>query len=207
MKDNKALKETYNKIAKDWNKDHDIDLWWIEATETFLSFLPTGASILDIGCAGGAKSKYMSDKGYAVEGIDFSEEMIKDARERFPDLHFEVMDIYDLDEYPKKFDAVFAQAVLLHIPKKKIKDVLQMIKNKLNDGGFIHVALKEIRDINIEEEIKKENDYGYEYERFFSYYTQDELKEYFQKLDLEVISLKIENSGRSKWINIIAKKK
>lgn len=205
MKNNKDLKNTYNRIATDWVNDHVGDSWWVEGTDAFLSLLPKGASILDIGCAGGYKAKYMTDKGFKVEGIDFSEEMIKEAKERFPDLHFEVFDIYDLDKYNKKFDAIFIQAVLLHIPKKRIMEVLEKIKSKLNDGGLLHVALKEVRDNKIEEEVKKENDYGYEYERFFSYYTLDELRKYFSNLELEVVSEIIVNSGKSNWINIIGK--
>ena len=206
MEENKDLKDTYNKIAKDWVDDHVGDSWWVEGTDTFLSFLPKGSSILDAGCAGGYKAKYMTDRGFKVEGIDFSESMINEAKERFPDLNFEVFDIYNLDKYDKKFDAVFTQAVLLHIPKKRIIEVLEKIKMRLNDGGFIHVALKEIRDKKIEEEVRKESDYGYEYERFFSYYTTEELKEYLQKTGFDIISEKIVNSGRSNWINIVGKK-
>jgi len=70
----------------------------------------------------------------------------------------------------------------------------------------LHIAVKEIRDKNIEEEIRKEDDYGYEYERFFSYFTLEELRDYFKILKLEIISENIVNSGRSNWINIIGKK-
>jgi len=55
--DNINLRNTYNKIAKDWNKDHSGDDWWIKGADNFLSILPKGASVIDIGCGGGYKSK------------------------------------------------------------------------------------------------------------------------------------------------------
>ena len=57
-------------------------------------------------------------------------------------------------------------------------------------------------------EIRKENDFGYEYERFFSYFTLSEFKDYFNKLGLEIISENVilSSSGRSNWINITGKK-
>lgn len=206
MEENKDLKDTYNKIAKDWVNDHVGDSWWVEGTDIFLSLLTKGASILDAGCAGGYKVKYMTDKGFNVEGIDFSESMIKEAKDRFPDLNFEVFDIYNLDKYPKTFDAIFSQAVLLHIPKKRILEVLEKMKSRLNEGGLLHISLKEIKDKKIEEEVRKENDYGYEYERFFSYYTLEEIEEYFKQVGLDVISKRVTDSGRSNWINIVGRK-
>lgn len=206
MKDNKDLKDTYNKIAKDWNKDHGMEIWWIKGADKFLSLLNNGASILDVGCAGGFKTNYMKEKGFIVDGIDFSEEMVSDAQKRFKDINFEVLDVYDLDKLDKKYDGIFCQAVLLHIPKKDILEILEKIKTRLNDSGIVHIALKEKRDSGVEEEIKRENDYGYEYDRFFSYYSLDELREYFNKLDLNIVYEDIVSSGRSNWINIIVKK-
>jgi len=206
MSKNKDLKDTYNKIAKDWNGDHIIDTWWFSGTDKFLSLLPKEASILDVGCAGGFKTNYIKEKGFNVEGIDFSEEMIKDAQERFKGINFEVRNVYDLDKINKTYDGIFSQAVLLHIPKKDILEILEKIKSKLNKGGFAYIAVKEKKDGGVEEEIKKENDYGYEYERFFSYFSLDELKNYFKELNMEVVYEKIESSGRANWINIIGKK-
>lgn len=75
------LKETYNKIADDWFKDHKVDDWWVEGTDQFISLLKPGASVLDVGCGAGLKSKYLSEKGLQVVGIDFSDKFIERAIE------------------------------------------------------------------------------------------------------------------------------
>jgi 2-polyprenyl-3-methyl-5-hydroxy-6-metoxy-1,4-benzoquinol methylase len=47
------LKDTYNKIAIDWHRDHLPDDWWIDGMGKFAGMLPAGATVLDAGCAGG----------------------------------------------------------------------------------------------------------------------------------------------------------
>lgn len=200
------LKSTYNKIADDWFKDHQEDTWWHEGTTKFVSVLPKNATVLDIGCGAGVKSKYLSEKDLKVTGIDFSEKMIEIAKREVPGVDFMVGDIYELDSYNKKFNAVFAQAVLLYIPKKRVMEVLEKLKNKLNPNGVLYLAVKEVsKDDGLEEKNLKENDYGYEYERFFSYFTLPEIKEYIKKLGLSVIWENVANSGRTNWIQVIAK--
>ena len=87
------LKETYDKIAEDWHSDHKKDDWWIEGTDKFISYLSKGDLVLDVGCAGGIKSKYLMQKGLNVVGIDFSEKMIEIAKREFPNGEFLVKDL------------------------------------------------------------------------------------------------------------------
>lgn len=200
------LKATYNKIAEDWFKDHTKDTWWQEGTEKFLSALPQGATVLDVGCGAGVKSRYISEKGFKVTGIDFSEKMIEIARRESPDIPFAIVDVYELETYSNTFDGVFAQAVLLHIPKNRIREVLSKLKDKVNSNGLLYIAVKGIREDGIEESIKKENDYGYDYERFFSYFSLPELESYLEELGMEIVWKVKETSGRTDWLQIIGRK-
>lgn len=85
---NKKLKDTYNKIAEHWHQDHQSDDWWQKGTNKFISYLKDGASVLDVGCGGGTKSKYITSKWLNVLGIDFSENMINIASRDVPDAIF-----------------------------------------------------------------------------------------------------------------------
>ncbi len=136
--------------------------------------------------------------------MDFSEKMIEIAKKEVPDVDFMVGDIYYLDSYKNKFDAVFAQAVLLHIPRERALEVLEKFKNKLKPNGILYLAVKEVKSDGTDNEILKENDYGYEYERFFSYFTLSEIKEHINKLGLKLVWENVANSGRTNWIQVIA---
>jgi cyclopropane fatty-acyl-phospholipid synthase-like methyltransferase len=199
------LKDTYNKIAKHWAKDHAQDDWWVKTTDEFLSLLTPGSVILDIGCGPGVKSQYLVGHGFKVEGVDFSEGMINIAKKRLPAEKFHVLDIKDLDSFNEKYNGILAQAVLLHIPKKEIKDTLIKIKDRLNPGGYLYIAVKGKKEDGPEEEIVKENDYGYEYSRFFSFYTIEELRGYFNEIGMQIVKENIEKTGHTVWIQMILK--
>ena len=200
------LKETYNKIARDWIKDHSIDSWWMKGTDTFLSYLQPQAHILDVGCGAGEKSKYLLQKGCQVTGIDFSEEMIALAKERAHGAEFFVEDITQPLSLETTFDGVFVQAVLLHIPKKDVVSVLTHITIPLKKDGYLYIAVKELRAGEPDESILKENGYGYEYERFFSYFTTEELTQYLHILGMKIIYTDVVTSNKTKWVQIIAQK-
>lgn len=170
------LKDTYDKIAADWHRDHIADDWWVGGLEKFASLLPIGATVLDAGCAGGVKSKVFTAKGFRVTGIDFAPSFIEIAKKEVPEAEFRVLDIRDVTSLEKEFDGIFLQAVLLHFPKKEASEILSKLLSKLKPGGFIHVSVKEPREEQAEEETQTEGDYGYEYERFFSYFSQQELE-------------------------------
>lgn len=198
------LKKTYNLIAKDWVEDHKKDVWWWEGADELVTRLPQKGSVLDVGCAGGMKTNYLKEKGCQVEGIDFSPEMIRIAKENYPELTFSVMDVFDLDDYDKKFDGIFAQAVLLHVPKSRIIEALEKLRARLNVGGYLYIAVKDVREGRPEETIIKEKDYGYEYERFFSYYTLEEMTECFEKVGMKVVWDGRKLSGNPGWVQLIA---
>ncbi len=201
------LAQTYDKIAGEWHKDHKNDDWWIGSTDAFVSFLKPGYTVLDAGCGAGTKSKYLQNKGLKVTGIDFSEKMIEIAKKEVPEAEFFVMDMKEAHKLKKMFDGIFMQASLLHIPKKEVPGVIEnMAKNNIKPGGYIYIAVKEIRPGRPEEEIKAEDDYGYKYERFFSYFTAGEIKDFLNKSGLEIAYEDIKGTGRTNWIQIIGKK-
>src|SRR3989344_2417043 len=187
------LKDTYNKIAELWHKDHSSDDWWVGGTDAFVSYLKTGCNVLDVGCGGGTKSKYLIGKGLNVIGIDFSENLLSIAKRECPQGRFLVMDINNIDALEEKFDGILKKAV-----------------SKLNDGGYLYIAVKEKIEGGIDEETKTDNDYGYEYERFFSYFSLDDFKKYFKKIGLEMVYENVMPPSRttrqSNWMQVIGKK-
>ncbi|MEK7614069.1 MAG: class I SAM-dependent methyltransferase [Patescibacteria group bacterium] len=199
------LKETYNKIAEDWNIDHKNDDWWVKGTDKFISLLKPGSTILDVGCGSGDKSSYFIKREFQVTGIDFSEGMIDIARREVPGGEFFVFDMRDAGKLEKNFDAVFIQAALLHIPKKEAESVVRGFVDKLNKGGLLYIAVKEIRPGKPEEEIRTENDYGYDYKRFFSYFTLDEIKVILKNSKLSVVYENVSISGNTRWIQVVGK--
>ena len=200
------LRETYNRIAEEWHKDHQQEDWWVEGTDKFVSFLKPGDAVPDVGRGGATKYAYLVKKGLRVVGIDFSEKMIEIAKREVPEGTFLVLDLGDVDKLDYLFDGIFMQAALLHVPKKEVIGKLEKLTKKLKVGGYLYVGVKERKPEGVEEEIKTEDDYGYPYERFFSYFTTDEVESYLRKAGLEVVSSEIKPSGNTNWIQVIGRK-
>lgn len=175
--------------------------------EKFQALLPPGATILDAGCAGGVKSKFLADRGFLVTGIDFAPNFIEIARREVPEAEFYTLDIRDVASLEKEFDGIVLQAVLLHFPKKGIAEILSNVITKLKRGGILFISVKEPWEGQGDEEVKTENDYGYEYERFFSYFSKRELEDTLRKLGLDIELSDIHPIGKTRWLQIIARKK
>lgn len=94
-----------------------------------------GERILDLGCGTGHLTDKIAASGASVTGIDRSPEMIRQAREQYPALRFEVMDAREL-ALPGPFDAVFSNATL-HWIKQPDKVVAGIAKILRPGGRFV----------------------------------------------------------------------
>ena len=161
---------------------------------------------LKYGCFPNQLFLYFFGKGFKVTGIDFSEEMIKFSREKVSGAEFFVKDIFEPLNFDVMFDGVFAQAVLLHVPKKEVLGVIKNIITPLKPDGYFYVAVKQATPGEPDEQIIKESDYGFEYERFFSLFTLEEMENYLKQVGMEIVYKDIVSSGKTNWIQLIAKK-
>ena len=91
-----------------------------------------GERILDLGCGTGTLTAQIAHQAAHVTGIDRSAEMVQTAREKYPDLTFEVKDGQALT-YEAEFDAVFSNAALHWMPRAT--DVLRGVERALVPGG------------------------------------------------------------------------
>jgi trans-aconitate methyltransferase len=91
-----------------------------------------GERILDLGCGTGDLAKKLDDIGVNVVGVDHSNNMITEARKKYPHISFAVRDVTELG-YNAEFDAVFSNATLHWV--KQPKQALEWIYQSLKQGG------------------------------------------------------------------------
>lgn len=117
--------------------DDDIFLKWQSYTENHLN---KGASILELGCGNGQLGILLKAAGYAIEGLDLSEEMLSLAHERQQnaDVYFPVFqgDMRDLSEFGT-YDAVISFCdSLCYLPEKEdMQQTFHEAYAHLNEDG------------------------------------------------------------------------
>lgn len=197
-------KKTYDEIADDYSKR---DFSNIEETsgvkddlDKFTSLLPKGSKALDVGCGSGRDSRYLYKNGLKVTGIDFSSEMIRNAKEHNPEIEYIQMDLEHLDFPEKTFDGVWANASLHHIPKANLKAVLSDIYKMLKVNGIFAVKVKH----GSFEGIKETERFNKKFSRHFSFYLPEEFIKISESVGFSIIEQSITNSGE--WLNVVAKK-
>lgn len=107
---------------------------------SFLDRLTAGSHILELGCGGGRDTEAMIQRGFKVDATDGSPEMAKMAEKRI-NQPVRVMRFDELDE-ESKYDAVWANASLLHIPRDKLSAGLALVYRALRPGGFHYASFK-----------------------------------------------------------------
>jgi SAM-dependent methyltransferase len=162
--DRQKIKAAYNNFAEHRERV-EIEPWKFEERERFLALLnrENRISLLEIGAGTGRDSWYFQRQGLEVTSIDFSEEMVRLCKEK--GLNAAIMDFTHLDFPRETFDAVYALNCLLHVPKAKLDEVLQRIRDVLRSGGVFFLGLYGGQD----REGIWEHD-SYEPKRFFSMY-------------------------------------
>ncbi|WP_347709290.1 class I SAM-dependent methyltransferase [Bacillus sp. FJAT-47783] len=87
--------------------------------------------MLDLGCGTGDLANKLHNLGTHVIGIDKSENMIHQARRKYPHINFMIYDVLDI-EFTDEFDAVFSNATLHWVksPKQALNRIFTFLKPK-----------------------------------------------------------------------------
>lgn len=105
--------------------------------DAFLDRLTPGARILELGCGGGYDAAHMIARGFALDATDGVAEMAAKA-EAWIGQPVRVMRFDELDA-DGVYDAVVANASLLHAPRDGLPDILARVHRALKPGGW-HLA-------------------------------------------------------------------
>ena len=108
------------------------ELRWVDE---FMSVLPDGADVLDLGCGGGRAPAQAVATRHRYTGVDISGEQVARARRRIPGGRFIVEDATHLELEPGSFDAVMSLFMFGHIPRAEQAPLLERIHGWLRPGG------------------------------------------------------------------------
>jgi len=112
----------------------------------------TVKSSLDLACGTGVLCEVLHSHGIEASGMDFSEGMITIARQRNPQIHYDVADM-TLYRPDRKFDLVTCTGDSLNhiMALSDVERIFQNVYGYLNEGGYFIFDLLNEREISTDE--------------------------------------------------------
>lgn len=187
----------YNKYANIYFES-TVDLDMGETLERFLSMLPEGGEVLDLGCGSGRDSLKLIERGFDVTAIDGSIELCGLASIHIGQdvLHMQ----FDELDFQEVFDGIWACASLLHVSPEELEVVLGKVIDGLKPGGILYMSFKHGEFS------------GFRNGRYFNDYKTKAMKEVISKFsEIDLVDLWKTSDIRSEklndeWLNVIVKK-
>lgn len=134
--DKKEIIAFFDKLASEWDKTN------VRNEEVIAEILENGGirkgiKVLDVACGTGVLFPDYLKTGADITGIDISENMVKTAREKFPDVKIICGDATDFP-LEEKFDAIMIYNAFPHFdePEKLIKNLAEA----LDANGRLSIA-------------------------------------------------------------------
>lgn len=104
----------YDSIGKTYDSTRTADTRILDQLVALLH-LPPGSRVLDVGCGSGNYTIPLFDRGFAVEGVDISPQMLSKARAKGPRVTWHQGDARALPFGDAQFDAVVSILATHHI--------------------------------------------------------------------------------------------
>ena len=159
--------EHYDRNAEDFwrgTRDHDVSqnigalLRHIEGEPPF--------TILDLGCGPGRDLKAIADLGHVAVGLDGSARFVEMAR-AYSGCEVLQQDFLKLKLPAGRFDGVFANAALFHVPGQELPRVLRELRATLRPRGVLFSSNP-----------RGDNEEGWNQERYGAYWDLETWRRY-----------------------------
>lgn len=114
-----------------------------------------GEQVLDLGCAAGAVSHFLSELGCQTVGVDAEPRAIEKARGLFPGLQFQLANVARLPFEDGSFDKAVAADVVEHLDDETFSAMLRETRRVLRPGGTLSIYTPNPK--HLIERLKKRN--------------------------------------------------
>jgi len=211
-------REDYILIAKDFSRTRKFP--WSEMRFLFDDYLIPNDKVLDLGCGNGRYFPFFNERKIDYYGVDNCAELIKIAKDKYPQARFQVEEALNLSFPDNSFDKVYGIAVLHQIPVKNFGiQFLKEVKRVLRPRGLIVLTVWKLhrpKDIRLLLKYtflkiirRSELDWGDLFipwgkktKRYYHYFFKKEIEDLVRKAGLRIIKSGVIKSRKGDRQNI-----
>lgn len=176
-------------------RHHDVT----QNIQALLSALPADRplDILDFGCGPGRDLLQFKSLGHKPVGLDGCENFCRMARE-YSGCEVWQQSFLHLDLPPKRFDGIFANASLFHVPGAELPRVLKQLHAALRENGVLFMSNP------------RGNAEGWSGDRYGHYMEFDTAHAFLQQAGFSVVDHYYRPTGKPReqqpWLAIVSRK-
>jgi ubiquinone/menaquinone biosynthesis C-methylase UbiE len=134
------IENFYDSVAKKYAEvfygEHDKKPKDQEILRRFAREIGDKKPVWDFGCGPGQTTKYLSDTGIEISGLDLSEKIIEQARTYHPQINFRKGNILDLDFENNSIAGVVAFYAIVHFTREQVRIAFNEVFRVLKPGGI-----------------------------------------------------------------------
>lgn len=165
--------------------------------DDLIALVPGGSSVLELGSGPGRDALALEAAGLAVSRTDGATAFVT----RFVQQGLEARTLnVNTDDFGGPYDAIFANAVLLHVPRSNLARVLQVARRATRPGGILAATFKKGTSAEWSERKLASP-------RFFTYWMEGELREVVSEAGWIplVIAESTQPGSAERWITLTAR--
>ena len=155
-----------------------------------------GKEVLDLGIGQGQNSIPLSNLGFNVTGVDYSNNCLNICKSNCSELNLIQSDIRTFDIEKNKYDLILSRCVLHFLHKDDSYKIMKDMKNNLKENGLIYLHIFSIDDPKFKKSSSSENFEILENnifhntvnDTYISFFTKDEISSIFSDLKTVCIS-------------------
>ena len=136
----KDLQNVYDSVAVEFSNTRYVP--WQELS-VFIPYLPIGGKILDLGCGNGRLLKVLESSAQKFDylGVDFSANLLEQAKKQFPNFSFQLADMASINFPDNSFEVICLVASFHHLDTKKDREyLLKKIYSWLKPEGVLFMT-------------------------------------------------------------------
>ncbi len=166
------IKKMYDSIAKEYAEkffgEHDKKPKDQEVFRRFVKKIGNKKPVWDFGCGPGYSTKYLTNLGLEISGLDLSDKMLEQARAIHHEIHFRRGNILELDFDANSIAGIVAFYAIVHFTEEQVGKAFREVFRVLKPGGIFlltfHIGEK---TIHVDEFLGKKTDID------FMFFTTD----------------------------------